>query len=180
MTLLELLLKKLPEHFTKNGGWPVETDRIVQGATGIIYSNDMSRDNTLMRLDVVADDYVNHCVTREQYEAALAAAQHPVWDGEGLPPVGCECEFFDDGKWFAVKIMYSGRDWVVLFDAGKNMERVFSTRYIHGKFRPIRSEVDKKRAEIIEEIAYHTSLDDARDLYEAIAAGQVKGVKLDV
>lgn len=39
---------------------------------------------------------------------------------------------------------------------------------------------EKVRSEIIEEIAYYTSLDDARDLYEAIAAGVVKGVKLDV
>lgn len=41
-------------------------------------------------------------------------------------------------------------------------------------------EAEKRRSEIIEEIAYHTSLADARDLYEAIAAGKIPGVKLDV
>lgn len=180
MTLLELLLKKLPEYFTKNGGWPVETDRIIQGATGIIYSNVLSRDNALMRLDVVADDHTNHCVTREQYEAALAAAQQSVWPSEGLPPVGMQCEIVDpDGV-----LMYGQEE------SGEVIAHVENTAVIRMSYglgcfesrflRPICSEADKKRAEIIEEIAYHTSLDDARDLYEAIAAGQVKGVKLDV
>lgn len=37
------------------------------------------------------------------------------WDGEGLPPVGCECEYKDTGtgEWMTVEIKYSSSQIVV-------------------------------------------------------------------
>ena len=202
MKLLELLVQKT---LTGEFKWPKRASQIFQD-----YDSELRPDAEMpgVYLDPVAENHricgvpfdelsESYIVTREQYEAALAAAQQPVWNGEGLPPVGCEVEYLtgilgkpdaDDNKpenGQIVKVVShakyenTGNEVVVatwLNGNGGMRASVFSPRCL----QPIRSEADKKRAEIIEEIAYHTSLDDARDLYEAIAAGQVKGVKLDV
>lgn len=185
MKPIELLVQ---ETLNGNFKWPYGVNKIHQD-----YDGELRPDCGFCNLyiKVVAENHrelgVPGCdlddeffVTREQYEAALAAAQQPVWDGEGLPPVGCECEakYRDaaNAEWVLFRCV--GVDCGVAFGwAGKEAVTLGKGSY---EFRPIRSEADKKRAEIIEEIAYHTNLDDARDLYEAIAAGQVKGVKLDV
>lgn len=188
MKLIELLVQE-----TLNGKfkWPSNASQIFQD-----YDGELRPDAEMsgLYLEPVAENHricgvpfddldESYIVTREQYEAALAAAQQPVWNGEGLPPVGCECEaLYDSDKhaWFKAKIIAhdSGRIVARWLEGDKDGEILdyCSLNF----FRPIRSEADKKRDEIIEEIAYHTSLDDARDLYEAIAAGHVKGVKLDV
>lgn len=161
MTLLELLVNKLPER----GGWPEKAACVVQDAdTQICFS---AKADGLRKPGAdwtggewngpwinffsnhMADDSSTSIVTREQYEAALAARK-PEWDGHGLPPVGCECEFFDCEKWFKVTMMYGGSNLVVLFDHDNQIERSFSTSRIDGKFRPLRSEADKKRDEEIE------------------------------
>ncbi|EPV6100097.1 hypothetical protein ACV8AU_001105 [Escherichia coli] len=122
-------------------------------------------------------------VTREQYEAALATAQ-PQWDGEGTPPVGCECEFFDCEKWFKVTMMYGGSNLVVLFDHDNQIERSFSTSRIYGKFRPIRSEAEKKRDAEVDELIDAITLTLA-DIYasqrfmDAIAAGKIPGIRIE-
>lgn len=114
-------------------------------------------------------------------EAALAAAQQPVWDGEGLPPVGCECEFFDCEKWFKVTMMYGGSQLVVLYDHDNQIERSFSTSRIDGKFRPIRSEADRKRDEIAKDInaAVDASGTLGHVLYDAIAAGNIPHIRIE-
>lgn len=107
--------------------------------------------------------------------AAIDAASKPEWDGEGLPPVGCECmvrgEIGDDG-WYECKVIAH-----TFFD-GYNCA-VFQTESTvscssEGNFRPIRSEADKKRDIIISKIekAYKDCPhSDAvpQAIYEAIA-----------
>lgn len=120
------------------------------------------------------------------YRLHKSEHQKPQWDGEGTPPVGCECEFFDCEKWFKVTMMYGGSHLVVLFDHDNQIERSFSTSRIYGKFRPIRSEADKKRDAAVVELS---SVIDYRNgcsskplagwLYDAIAAGKIPGIRIE-
>ncbi|MDQ9205568.1 hypothetical protein QBS70_13980 [Cronobacter sakazakii] len=103
MKLIDLLVQELP----KRGGWPdgaVECERYLHEAQIDFYDKDGNWGADCGK--VYGHDFAAACVkprekgngariervTREQYEAALAAAQQPVWDGEGLPPVGAEVE----------------------------------------------------------------------------------------
>ncbi|EPL4525461.1 hypothetical protein QCK34_002820 [Enterobacter asburiae] len=108
-------------------------------------------------------------VTRQQYEAALAASKQE-WDGEGLPPVGCECmvrgEIGDDG-WYECKVIAH-----TFFD-GYNCA-VFQTESTvscssEGNFRPIRSEADKKKEAVLSQIA-NAIIGDVPDTGMATAA----------
>lgn len=47
------------------------------------------------------------------------------------------------------------------------------------KFRPIRSEAERKRSDIIDALTNFTFRGDATDIYDAIAAGKIPGVKLE-
>ncbi|WP_447723241.1 hypothetical protein [Enterobacter asburiae] len=88
-------------------------------------------------------------VTREKYEAALAASK-PEWDGEGLPPVGVEFEhsFRADGfsTWHWRRCTAVGKHGVLCVD-DKDTELYLNDT--NNRFRPIRSEADKKRDEAI-------------------------------
>lgn len=48
-------------------------------------------------------------------------------------------------------MLYGGSQLVVLFDHDNQIERSFSTSRIDGKFRPIRSEAERKRDEAVKE-----------------------------
>lgn len=113
------------------------------------------------------------------------------WHGEGLPPVGCECEFFDCEKWFKVTMMYGGSQLVVLYDHDNQIERSFSTSRIDGKFRPICSEADKKRDEVglalyhainwndEGELVSPKRMEDYKKAYDAIAAGKIPHIRIE-
>lgn len=92
MTLLELLLQKLP----KRGGWPEGVDAVEQDNEGRLFEmdSDYCSDFKLEK----CDDWFVGVVTKQQYESALAASQKQVWNGEGLPPVGAKVEFFINPK----------------------------------------------------------------------------------
>lgn len=65
----------------------------------------------------------------------------PAWDGEGLPPVGCECEFeyCEVGAWVNAKVIgYDGPACVVALDG---FGYFGSDR--PGDFRPLRSAEDR-------------------------------------
>lgn len=77
------------------------------------------------------------------------------WNGLGLPPVGCECEYTlnSGGTWWKCTIKYivgcSGL--VMACDCPGGEQYVGFERYNYKKeqlkFRPIRSEADRKRDE---------------------------------
>ncbi|EOG5390755.1 hypothetical protein ACLE0F_002256 [Cronobacter sakazakii] len=189
MKLIDLLVQELP----KRGGWPEGINVIEQNFHGKLFNGSKPYRPFLFddeKFEIV-DEWREARVTREQYEAALAAAQQPVWDGEGLPPVGCECEFFDCEKWFKVTMMYGGSQLVVLYDHDNQIERSFSTSRIDGKFRPICSEADKKRDEVGLAI-YHAinwnsegelvspkRMEDYKKAYDAIAAGNIPHIRIE-
>lgn len=111
----------------------------------------------------------------------------PVWNGEGLPPVGCECEFIsNDTSWGSVVVIWMDGDKVVIKPSGETYYGITpSERQV---FRPIRSEADRKRDEAVEAIDRYmpefipdTPNDyyNAKKIYDAIAAGKIPGVKLD-
>lgn len=107
----------------------------------------------------------------------------PVWNGEGLPPVGCECEFIsNDTSWGAVVVIRMDGDKVVIKPSGETYYGITPSE--KQVFRPIRSEADRKRDEslrVIYEIldAGTSTKQDAADIYDAIAAGKIPGVKLE-
>lgn len=128
-----------------------------------------------------------------------AALKQSVWDGTGLPPVGVECEYTccesnHIGKiWHPCVIKYASNYTLVIEEFGITGENIIHPNNV--KFRPIRSEIDKKRSEGVIALSrtdpqmvpfeYGDKLSDGSlvgsfwyDLYDTIAAGKIPGVKL--
>lgn len=201
MKLIHLLVQELP----KRGGWPDGAEIAVQDADsqicfsshGDVYANKCQTDwyggdwgdgdwsNPF--IDTIADDRHECIVSRKQYESALAASQNPAWNGEGLPPVGCECESkqFSQVDWNKFKV-------VAVFDGhvfgfwGNGVSTALDSKM--WEFRPLRSEADKRRDAAVEAIDYWlpecipgtpNEFYHAKRIYDAIAAGKIPGVKLD-
>ncbi|EKY2080898.1 hypothetical protein QNX21_004093, partial [Cronobacter sakazakii] len=170
------------------GGWPEGYNVISTNGYGQAWCYSINASGKTSGKELYIRSSEEGHVTREQYEAAL---QHPVWDGEGLPPVGCECEFFDCEKWFKVTMMYGGSQLVVLYDHDNQIERSFSTSRIDGKFRPICSEADKKRDEVglalyhainwndEGELVSPKRMEDYKKAYDAIAAGKIPHIRIE-
>lgn len=136
----------------------------------------------------------SNAVTREQYEDALAASKEMLvnkplaWDGQGLPPIGTECEVRaeDFGDWTKIKVAFVHNGEIAAVVSSSNpylndkLEK-FSAGYNRAEFRPIRTEAERKRDDIAK------SINEAADasgtlgyvLYDAIAAGKIPGVKLE-
>lgn len=120
------------------------------------------------------------------------------WNGEGLPPVGCECElvnfYGNDFPEFVgepdevVKIIGSGftNGCPVAFyeaDGGRGGMLAYAVAQC---FRPIRTESERKRDESISKIQSHAHVDfvapistgQAVAIYDAIAAGKIPHITL--
>ncbi|EPO4108704.1 hypothetical protein ACUADT_001097 [Enterobacter cloacae] len=106
-----------------------------------------------------------------------------------MPPAGCECEYKDigTGEWIPVEIKYSSSQIVVF--SGRISFRDCSVELSKDvvidkpKFRPIRSEADKKRDEAIDEITRVMGVfavkEVGKDIYDAIAAGKIPHIRID-
>lgn len=189
MKLIDILVQELPEL----GGWPPSTESLYQNAKGRLVDTQGCILNTVdMKLSVIADD-THRSVTREQYEAALAASK-PEWDGDGLPPVGAEVECICNELPNEYKerllghILYSGEYTILKTYKTNNqhhvpVESVFKTK--SWAITPIRSEAEKKKEEAIK------AIDDAQSqvfdqdstfseyLYDAIASGKIPHIRID-
>lgn len=181
MKLIDILVQELPSR----GGWPEGVKCIKQGdISGTIFL-DRYDGKELFISQVIATDASKGFVTREQYEAALAASKVPAWNGEGLPPVGCECELYDCEQWNPVKIKFVGDKYVVTDRTDLGYEVVYCLSEKPDRFRPIRTEAERKRESIIHALDYiltQTFDQDASlpvELYKAIAAGNIPGLKLE-
>lgn len=205
MKLIELLVKKYKE---EGWEWPDGYSYIAQDSLesashpGVVFAyekpplkrhsywvadNPSGHGKKVMRSDIVAEDCQDESVTRDQYEAALAAAQQPVWNGEGLPPAGCECEFIKRppntfSTWAKGVVMYVS-DCTVVIKTEAPDELVFHPADF--KFRPLCTEAERKREKIISSISHslraNGSINDEQleRLYSDIAAGNIPGVKLE-
>lgn len=201
MKLIDLLVQELP----KRGGFVVGANEAVQDADGKVKFFDSARLHFDHGYDVgrwcgsarssfycvgknsfstnLADDYETAVVTREQYEAAL---QQSVWDGEGLPPVGCKFEYGSHRT--AATCLGVGFDMVFAWK-GNPLEEDYEEFIISiedSSFHAPRTEAERKREETIAAIYKSNGIrardggqQSAIDVYEAIAAGKIPGVKLD-
>lgn len=113
--------------------------------------------------DTIADDHTTAIVTREQYEVAS-------WDGTGLPPVGCECEYSLNAgiTWFKCKIDYilGTQGLIMLADVYEGGQFVGFAEYKRKlKFRPLRTEAERAIDEMVR--LSGVSIGAAKILYDA-------------
>lgn len=112
------------------------------------------------------------------------------WNGEGLPPVGCECEFMKHTldaipNWRRGIIKYVSEYTVVIVEALSPGEFVAHPRTCD--FRPIISESERKRDDICDKIygamtnakRKDNRSDMAEEIYDAIASGKIPGLRLE-
>ena len=202
MKLIDILVRDL----RKFGGWPegaVECERYMSESDIDFYDKDGNWEGDCY--EKYGRDFAAECVrpttyplereivTRKQYKSALAQA----WNGEGLPPVGCECEWHDRNtkSWIPVKVLYSSEWVVVIRGMATNGDIVELGVEVYGdtdrcKFRPIRTEAERKREDAINfmkskfrEIT-HPCADKVSGqeavfaaVYDAISAGKMPSVK---
>lgn len=187
MKLIDILMQELP----KRGGWPGDIPTVVQSGSGCIYR--AGGGPNLFHL-VLADDWMNAEITREQYESELAASKQ-VWNGEGLPPVGCVCEV--KGcighylEWHKITV-FAVRGNTIFFDIEDGRWGQTDSH----EFRPISSEADRKRAEgviALSRIDKHAAPFEYGEkfpngelicpffyeIYDAIAAGKIPHIRID-
>lgn len=156
-------------------GAPDEALFVLQCFSTIDYSVDMKA--TIDGQSLTPDD--------SQY---IIAERRPIeeyaWAGEGLPPAGVECEYeLYAGEWRKCRIEFVGRELMIVSTGDSE----FSCNF-YAKFRPIRSPEDVARDEAIEAMrdagytlpaAIRFSKEEMAEIYDAIAAGKIKGVVLE-
>ena len=105
----------------------------------------------------------------------------PVWNGEGLPPVGVECESkqFAQIDWHKFRVVAIENGCVFGFWNDKVGVCLDSK---HWEFRQLRTEAERKREDVRKAIYAAMNIIDgdiADAIYDAIAAGKIPGVKLE-
>lgn len=190
MKLIDLLVQELP----KRGGWPKKTNDILALRTFMVEHNiEFNATHGGEWFNDAGFGAVNS-VSKDKYEAALAASKQVAWDGRGLPPVGLLCEFFNGGRYDCRDSVPKDGTEVKIVAHDKSEIGVDTAVFtwhgtdgaIHAEvctemlFRPIRTEAERKREDSIHGIAsFAISYRDAAEIYDAIAAGKIPGIKLD-
>lgn len=191
MKLIDLLVQELP----KRGGWPegaVECCRHY-GTNSIDFYDETGNWDDDCHLKY-GKDFAKGCIyeetsqsiSRSEYESALAESQKPAWNGEGLPPAGCECESkqFSQVDWNKFKVV-AVCDGHVFGFWGNGVSTALDSKM--WEFRPLRTEAERKREIAVKVIKGLLMFDygddprvnDATFIYDAIAAGKIPGVKLE-
>lgn len=100
-------------------------------------------------------DGLHYDVIMTEEEEAMGVDDRVEWDGEGLPPVGCECEINPHGEWFRATVYGYGKNKFLA--AISNFQRDSDGDVIGGehaywiestKFRPIRTKAERDREEL--------------------------------
>lgn len=209
MKLIDLLVQELP----KRGGWPKNANYAVQDADGIVKfaktltylhylagrwrSNKNGHDwihgdrslEGNFAAEWVADDNHSAVISMARYECEISKNEAgkqsaDEWNGEGVPPVGCECEISFYGKPLGqCEVLFVG-DSIIVWRQ-KSSQQEDSGHYTHMNIRPLRTKAEMKRDAAVE--AMQREADDGDNwiyseyeiIYDAIAAGKIPGVKLD-
>lgn len=104
------------------------------------------------------------------------------WNGERKPTIGTKCEHHSGGQWEVVTIAGIYENFVTGF-TDYWMVKEDGSSYTVGnpyRFRPIRSEADRKREEAVKAITLTGWCQAAaEEIYDLIAAGKVPGMKLE-
>ncbi|MFS7307047.1 hypothetical protein [Rahnella inusitata] len=121
------------------------------------------RDDVLVIHDLISGD-------------VIAERRVSAWDGQGIPPVGEEVNFWvdEESKYRKGVVVYSSEKGATV-DIG-----YLASSGEHGDFALITAE-DRKRELAIAELYKIGSItmDDASEIYSAISAGKIPGVKLE-
>lgn len=129
-------------------------------------------------------------VTRQQWLSAKERKNMVEWNGEGLPPVGCECELYDCEQWNPVRIKYVGEKYVVTDRTDLGYEVVYCLAEKPERFRPIRTQAERHREEVgralfdainwnqCDEPVSDSRMEDYRKAYDAIASGKIPHITL--
>lgn len=155
MKLIDLLVQELPGR----GGWPEGCQFVYQTIIDMGSETKFINDGEVMLvmdIDPADDATTQNPVFREQYEAALAASQQTAWNGEGLPPVGCECaarKKSPGAGWWSFKVQHVNYGCIFGFwkKSGKGAA-LDADEYDFMPLNPTRSEAERKRYEVIERI----------------------------
>lgn len=158
MKLIDVLVQELP----KRGGWPegaeychlTQYDRhcltivFSHKQVGTMNNPIISKEEMVFSgIGYLGDTLYGCIVTAKEYESALAASQKPAWNGEGLPPVGCECEcYVDEGVIHCIVVGYDFDGKAVVM---RNVpaRKYFSIQANSGRIKPLRTEAERKRDE---------------------------------
>lgn len=198
MKLIDLLVQELPKH----GGWPEGAERASVGdfngnSITVVFCLPMGSSNgfdvpfqytmTFSIPDCCVNLATDYCmITRDLYESVLAASKKPAWNGEGVPPAGCECEYISNGtSWGKVKVIGLDGEKIVIRPSGEIYYAITPSN--KDVFIPFRTEAERKHEAALESICAVLEMvaqdykreDEAKLIYEAIAAGKIPGVKLD-
>lgn len=186
MKLIDLLVQELP----KRGGWPLNVKSLEQCHDGCIQSFEGPAEYHV-RLPL-AEDWES-VVQYVDYKNVLDKL---VWSGDGLPTVGTEIEV-DSPRlgWAKAKVVAVTDTWLISkYDNGvesavchrsKSSSGVWVDHY--GSFRPIKNEAEIKREKVIasmrKSVTNYNKTDVIQALeqvYDAIVAGKIIGVKIEV
>lgn len=155
------------------------------GGGGDIIAYRLHQPQQVARTEEEQEADLNECIGQDVESA---------WNGEGLPPVGCECELKykchdDDAYWERVIIIWQRGDDTLVEYVGGHFKNTVQLTHNTSKlvdFRPIRSEADKKRDEAVAVMLSVFGSNAAtgtkaalKAIYDAIAVGKVRGVKLE-
>ncbi len=200
MTLLELLVQELP----KKGGWKFGINAVYQDWDGelridsehhsstkiFLPLSEIFRQRANMKISLPDDAFV----TRQQYEAALAASKQVKWLPGALPPEGIECEVKSGrDSWTLCKIAHSSSAGVAFIyleepDGSSSYLGVLdciSAKAAGNQFRPISTEAGRKREDVIKQMAHSlrangdVTNEQLDRLYDDISNGTIFGVKLE-
>lgn len=140
------------------------------GGGGDIIAYRLHKPQEVTKADDEAD--LNECIGQD-------AA--PVWSGEGLPPVGVECEYkWQNDRWRIGKVCYISKHTVLMLEIfdGEESESAYGACDVI--FRPLRTEADRKRDEAVKTIMLTGWCQAAaEEIYDLVAAGKVPGMKLE-
>ena len=209
MKLIDLLVQELP----KRGGWPDGANYAVQDADGTVKfakslmylhylagewrSNEDGHD-WIYRDKPFDGNFVAEWTADDNHRAVIAMARYECeisknktgkksanqWNGEGVPPVWCECEY---------QYKVHGSEWCRFECVAVDGKAVFgwsnntpvALQLNTHNFRPLRTEAERKRDAAVE--AMQREADEGDNwiyseyeiIFDAIAAGKIPGVKLE-
>ena len=86
--------------------------------------------------------------TKEQRDNLKPIAQNKQeWNGEGWPPVGCECEYrpTEQASWAKVKVLATAGDYFWLGYPDDKLSDGPDTHHKTGEFRPLQTKADIER-----------------------------------